>query len=140
MFSYCIILLYTVGYFRMEFLDMPSNSLHSFCSHSTALLPNLIQKTHKMLTNSTLELFEHFGTLLSEIEKHTYSSKELWRLHAAYALVILSRTSCIVLIHLHSYRYRLIFSWECCIKSSIHFRKLEELQTDVSCPKPIPVL
>ncbi|CAG9531745.1 unnamed protein product [Cercopithifilaria johnstoni] len=95
----------------MEFLDLPSDSLYFFYPHSTALLPSLIQKTHKMLTDSTLELFDHFGTLLTEIEKHAYSSKELWRLHAAHALVILSRTSCIMLIHFHSYRYRFI---SCC--------------------------
>ncbi|KAL4002068.1 hypothetical protein ACH3XW_1940 [Acanthocheilonema viteae] len=95
----------------MEFLYLPSDPLHSFSSHSTTLLPSLIQKTHKMLTDSTLKLFEHFGVLLMEIEKHAYSSKELWRFYAAHALVILSRTSCNILIHFHSYRYRFIF---CC--------------------------
>lgn len=64
-----------------------------------------------MLTDNTLETFEYFGALLTEIEKHAYSSKELWRFQAAHALVMLSRTSCIILIHIHSYRYRLILNW-----------------------------
>ncbi|VDK72564.1 unnamed protein product [Litomosoides sigmodontis] len=95
----------------MEFLDLPSDSLHSSYPHSTALLPNLVQKTHKILTDSTLERFEYFGALLMEIERHAYSSKELWRFYAAHALVMLSRSSRIVLTHVHCYRYRFI---SCC--------------------------
>lgn len=108
-----IILLYSSDHFRMEFLDSPSDMFHSFCSHSTTLLPSLIQKIHKMLTDGHFVCFEYFGALLTEIEKHAYSSKELRRFHAAYALMILSRTSCTILIHSHSYRYRLIFHWKC---------------------------
>ncbi|VDK88366.1 unnamed protein product [Onchocerca ochengi] len=95
----------------MEFLDLPSDLPHSFCSHSAVSLPNLIQKTHKILIGKCFICFEHFGALLAEIEKHAYSSKELWRLHAAHALMIFSRTSCTMLIHSPSYRYRFI---SCC--------------------------
>uniref|UniRef100_A0A0R3RUA3 DUF2428 domain-containing protein n=1 Tax=Elaeophora elaphi TaxID=1147741 RepID=A0A0R3RUA3_9BILA len=95
----------------MKFLDLPYDLLHPTYSHSTVSLPNLIQKTHKVLTDNTLELFEHFGALLTEIEKHAYSSKELWRFHAAHALMMLLRASCVVLIRFHSYRYRFI---SCC--------------------------
>ncbi|EJD76091.1 hypothetical protein LOAG_16899 [Loa loa] len=95
----------------MEFLDSPSDSFHTFSSHSTVLLPSLIQQTHKMFTDSRFVSSEHFGVLLTEIEKHAYSSKELWRLHAAHALVMLSRTLCTALIHFRSYRYRFI---SCC--------------------------
>ncbi|VDM08058.1 unnamed protein product [Wuchereria bancrofti] len=95
----------------MEFLDSPSDSFHSFGSHSTALLPSLIQKTHKMLTDNRFVSFEHFGALLTEIEKHAYSSKELWRLHAAHALIMVSRTSYTMLTDSPCYRYRFI---SCC--------------------------
>ncbi|VDO15536.1 unnamed protein product, partial [Brugia timori] len=96
----------------MEFLDSPFDSFHSFGSHSIALLPSLIQKTHKVLNDNRFVSFEHFGALLTEIEKHAYSSKELWRLHAAHALMMVSRTSCTMLTHSPCYRYRLIFSWK----------------------------
>ncbi|MCP9258788.1 hypothetical protein DINM_001371 [Dirofilaria immitis] len=95
----------------MEFLDSPSDLFHSFCSHSITSLPSLIQKTHKMLIENCFVCLENFGVLLAEIEKYAYSSKELWRLHATYALLILSRTSYNILHHSVSYRYRFI---SCC--------------------------
>ncbi|KAK6100477.1 hypothetical protein QQG55_0815 [Brugia pahangi] len=95
----------------MEFLDSPFDSFHSFGSHSIALLPSLIQKTDKVLNDNRFVSFEHFGALLTEIEKHAYSSKELWRLHAAHALMMVSRTSCTMLTHSPCYRFRFI---SCC--------------------------
>ncbi|KAM3724844.1 Ribonuclease P protein component [Dirofilaria immitis] len=95
----------------MEFLDSPSDLFHLFCSHSITSLPSLIQKTHKMLIENCFVCLENFGVLLAEIEKYAYSSKELWRLHATYALLILSRTSYNILHHSVSYRYRFI---SCC--------------------------
>uniref|UniRef100_A0A915PYU0 Uncharacterized protein n=1 Tax=Setaria digitata TaxID=48799 RepID=A0A915PYU0_9BILA len=94
-----------------EFLDLPSDSVYPFPTHCAALLPVLIQKTHKTLLASNFICFEQFGTLLAEIEKYAHSTNESWRLHAVYALLMLSRSSCSVLIHFYSYRYRFIY---CC--------------------------
>lgn len=94
----------------MEFLDTPFDSFNCFSSLSTAILPTLIQKTHEILTDGGFVCSQRFGDLLTDIEKHAYSSKELWRLIAAHALLMLSRTRCTTLINFPSYRFRLVFS------------------------------
>ncbi|VDM95114.1 unnamed protein product [Thelazia callipaeda] len=79
--------------FRIFMRKMWSNA--QFCqelSPKTALLPVFMQKISNFLLERQFYCSDQTEALLVEIEKYAYSSKELKRLHAAHALVLINST------------------------------------------------
>lgn len=122
--------------FRVNQFKSPSERMYLHSS-DTVLLPNVIRETQKFLFEreegrESVISVEH---LFSSVEKNTYSARELCRLHAAHAVVMLSHLS---LYDYPALRFRPVFEFahEKLKRSVRKCRKLKNCEAEVMCRSP----